>query len=102
MGDGNRHDRPDISSHLYGALSEKRATAALMINTATDVARPPKRMLTLRRKEVSIESLHRHRVPQQYSQNAARRHTRFARPGNARRSEPARKTDLTRLPRHVA
>src|SRR5258708_40097173 len=65
-----------------------------MLDTAPDVALPPKRMLTLRRKEDSLESLYRDRAPQPYSQDAASCHSWFARAGYAGRGEPARKTGL--------
>src|SRR2546430_3641642 len=34
VGDGDRHDRPDVGPYLHGALSAKLAIAALMANTA--------------------------------------------------------------------
>src|SRR5260370_685830 len=94
VGHGNRDDRADLGSHVHGAVPAKRATATLMVKTASDVAPTPKRMLTLRRKEVSLESPYRDRVPQPYYQDAASCHSRFAWPGYAGRGEPARKAGL--------
>src|SRR5229473_8182621 len=51
-------------------------------------------MLTLRRKEVSLESLHTNRATKPKFQNAARRHTWFAWPGHGGGGKPSRKVGL--------